>query len=80
MTATRPKSGGRPKSTALSEGKLPLDYMLEVMRDPNADPKRRDKMAEVLAPYFHSKRAVIEHTGKDGQPIQINILPQMAKW
>ena len=31
----------------------PLEYMLEVMRDPTADQTRRDMMAKAAAPYRH---------------------------
>ena len=34
-------------------GELPLDYMLRVMRDPNAEPHRRDAMSKAAAPYVH---------------------------
>jgi hypothetical protein len=33
----------------------PLEYMLTVMRDPNADTVRRDRMAINAAPYCHGK-------------------------
>jgi hypothetical protein len=60
------KTGGRQKGSrnrateearaaAAAIGILPLDYMLSVMRDPNADPKRRDGMATAAAPYLHSR-------------------------
>jgi hypothetical protein len=39
---------------------MPLDYMLSVMRDANADAKRRDAMAMAAAPYLHSKVSPIE--------------------
>ena len=35
----------------------PLDFMLKVMRDPNADPLRRDRMAMAAAPFIHLKAA-----------------------
>lgn len=35
----------------------PLDYMLRIMRDPEADPARRDRMAALAAPYVHSRAA-----------------------
>jgi hypothetical protein len=65
------KTGGRQKgarnrataearAAAEATGILPLDYMLSVMRDANADPKRRDAMAVVTAPYLHSKLSSIE--------------------
>jgi hypothetical protein len=37
--------------------------MLRVMRDPFADPKRRDVMAANAAPYVHPKLANLNHTG-----------------
>src|SRR5271156_3462652 len=60
------KTGGRQKgarnlataearAAAEATGILPLDYMLSVMRDANADDKRRDAMATAAAPYLHSK-------------------------
>jgi phage terminase small subunit len=33
----------------------PLDYMLSVMRNPEADQARRDKMAIAAAPFVHGK-------------------------
>lgn len=36
-------------------GMSPLDFMLMVMRDENADPIRRDRMAVSAAPYIHVK-------------------------
>ena len=65
------KTGGRQKgarnrattearAVAEATGILPLDYMLSVMRDANADPKRRDGMAIAAAPYLHSKLSTVE--------------------
>jgi len=56
----RPKGSRNKRTRALLEsaqtgGELPLDYMLRVMRDPNAPVKRRDEMAKSAAPYLHSK-------------------------
>lgn len=39
----------------------PLDYMLDVMRDPEVDAGRRDRMAVAAAPYLHAK---LGETGK----------------
>jgi hypothetical protein len=33
----------------------PLDYMLRVMLDPEADPQRRDRMAMAAAPFLHAR-------------------------
>ena len=65
------KTGGRQKGSrnrateearaaARATGVLPLDYMLSVMRDPDADQKRREAMAMAAAPYLHSKLSAIE--------------------
>ena len=35
--------------------KSPLEYMLSVMNDPEADAGRRDRMAQAAAPYVHAK-------------------------
>lgn len=76
----RPGSG-RPKGSltkrsqeiaaaAAEAGIMPLDYMLAVLRDPTADPARRDDMAKSAAPYLHPRLQAIQHTGKDGGPIE----------
>ena len=65
------KTGGRQKgarnrataearAAAEATGILPLDYMLGVMRDARAEPKRRDAMAIAAAPYLHSKLSTVE--------------------
>jgi hypothetical protein len=65
------KTGGRQKgacnrataearAAAEATGILPLDYMLSVMRDANAEPERRDAMAMAAAPYLHPKLSAIE--------------------
>ena len=51
---------GRPARTQIIDeaqlkGMLPLDYMLTVIRDPNATQARRDKMAIAAAPYCHPR-------------------------
>jgi hypothetical protein len=55
---------------AAATGETPIDYMLRVMRDPTNDHGRRDEMAKAAAPYVHPKLSAVEHTGKDGGPIE----------
>ena len=60
-------------------GITPLDYMLGIMRNEPSellDPSDRLKAtmmrfeaAKAAAPYIHPRLAAIEHTGKDGGPI-----------
>ncbi|MRX33527.1 hypothetical protein GJR93_10935 [Aminobacter sp. MDW-2] len=59
-------------------GDTPLDYMLKVMRNPKADATRRDDMARAAAPYVHPKLAVVQHTGRNGGPIQTVDLAKLS--
>jgi hypothetical protein len=59
---------------AAEGGELPVDYMLRVMRDRTVDNGRRDDMAKAVAPYVHPKLAAVEHTGKDGGPLQVSVV------
>jgi hypothetical protein len=48
----------------LGSGKSPLEYLLEVMMDENADEKRRDWAAEKAAAYLHPRPAPVPRTIK----------------
>jgi hypothetical protein len=72
------KTGGRQKgarnrataearAAAEATGILPVDYMLSVMRDSKAEPKRRDAMAVSAAPYLHPRLSSVE-AAKAEQP------------
>lgn len=78
----RPKTGGRKKGTpnrATAEkakkiaesGLTPLDFMLQVMRDPSQEDAVRLDAAKAAAPYVHPKLATIQHTGANGGPIEV---------
>lgn len=67
------------REQAARTGELPLDYMLRVMRDEEADPKRRDGMAQAAAPYIHAKLASIEHTGEGGGAIKGELTVNFVK-
>jgi hypothetical protein len=67
------KAGSRNKAKLIAEarereivisGKDPLDYMLEVMRNPDASWRRRDEMAKAAAPYLHARLAAVEHSAR----------------
>ncbi len=85
MATGAAKAGpGRPKGALgrvsaelrehlLAGGVSPLEYMLKVMRDEQADTERRDKMAAQAAPYIHPKLSSTEVSGEDGGPIKIVI-------
>jgi hypothetical protein len=67
----QPKTGGRKKGVgnlrarylseqAAKSGLTPRDYLLGVLRDPQASIERRDWAAATLAPYVHPRLAAIE--------------------
>lgn len=67
----RPGAGRKPGSKAqatkqaleaVGAGEMPLEYMLRVMRDPTADEKRRDAMAQAAAGYIHPKLSSVTGT------------------
>ena len=62
---------GRPKGTAnrrtretaeaiAASGQVPLDYLLSVMRDPQADAQQRLDAAKAAAPYVHPRLSSVE--------------------
>lgn len=63
VTAARKLSLAATIAADASQGETPIQYMLRVMNDPNAEKPRRDDMAKAAAPYIHPKQATIEHTG-----------------
>lgn len=54
---------------AAQEGITPLEYLLYVMRN-SGDDKARMTAAMAAAPYIHPKLSAVEHTGKDGGPME----------
>jgi hypothetical protein len=72
------QKGGRNRATAEARaaaeatGILPLDYMLSVMRDAHADPKRRDAMAMAVAPYLHPKMSPVEAKANEPEQSEAN--------
>lgn len=69
--AGRPRGSGTERelrvptdiAAAASKSEMtPLEYMLKVMRNPDADQSRRDRMAQAAAPYCHGR--VAEAKGK----------------
>lgn len=76
--AGRPKGSTKPKvqkeqqqidaDVEACADMTPLDYMLCVMRNSNAHPDRRDRMAIAAAPYAHAKMSdTLKSKGKKEQ-------------
>ena len=51
----------RIKEAAEMTGISPLEYMLRIMRDPEIEPNRRDRMALAAASFMHNR---VGETGK----------------
>lgn len=78
------KGAGRPKGSknrsklieleAIKQtgGITPLEYMLQVMRAPETEPKDRLAAAVAAAPYVHSKLSSVELSGDKDNPVEIN--------
>ncbi len=81
--AGRPSGAVTKRTRAVAEkaskaGLTPLEYMLDVLRDEDADPKDRMWAAEKAAPYVHAKLASVEHSGPGGGPLVINVVKRGA--
>ena len=64
--AVDPNTVGRPLPASLDSEAMPLDFILEVMRDTERPLAVRLAAATHAAPYCHAKLATVEHKGKVG--------------
>ncbi|MBB3381786.1 MULTISPECIES: hypothetical protein [unclassified Rhizobium] len=75
--ADKPVAPRKPRARrrkAVSVEDTPLDYMLKVMRDDEADQKRRDEMAKIAASYVHQKPSERSGAGaKEGRGVTIDL-------
>jgi hypothetical protein len=58
----------------------PLDYMLTVMRNPDADQSRRDRMAIAAAPFCHPRVADNKLGKKDSQAEEAKSAGHNSEW
>lgn len=65
------KMNEKARAAAAEGGIMPLDYMLQILRDDTLETAERMDAAKAAAPYVHAKLASVEHTGKDGGDIGI---------
>ncbi len=52
----------------LGIGKLPVEFLLSVMRNSGLSLERRVKAASAVAPYIHPRLEAIQHSGTIGRP------------
>jgi hypothetical protein len=65
--AGRPKGAANKKTRELqaaaeASGIMPLEYMLNIMRDATGDPEMRFEAAKAAAPYVHAKLVASTNT------------------
>lgn len=65
---------------AATKKRTPLDYMLSVMNDAEADPVRRDRMAQAAAPYVHPKAEPVKESKADEVQRQAREADQGTGW
>jgi hypothetical protein len=66
---------------------MPVEWMLAVLRDPQTEELRRDRMAEIAAPYLHPRLAVAsistngsrDYSGGDVTFVQIFSVPHRGR-
>jgi hypothetical protein len=56
---------------AAASGILPLDYLLQVMRDAGVDEARRIDAAKAAAPYVHAKLQPVDRDGDSTQAVAV---------
>lgn len=74
------KPGSKTKKTmdiamaAAAAGETPLEYLLNVMRDPTVDDDRRMDAAKSAAPYCHARLNAVAVNGEIDNKITVEIL------
>ena len=86
----RKRGGANRKSREVADavavtGETPLDYMMSVLRDQNAEQARRDEMAKSAAPYVHPRlgmTATVDAAGASERIATITIVsvPRGGQW
>ena len=58
------------QAKAAAGGLMPLDYLLQILRDENQEQSARFAAAKEAAPYVHNRLAAVEHSGNENRPIK----------
>jgi hypothetical protein len=54
----------KARAQKLAEGISPLDFMLNILRDPQKDEATRMEAAKAAAPYLHPRLTAVELSGE----------------
>ena len=55
----------------MENGRLPLDYLLGIMRDQDQDARWRLDAAKAAAPYCHARLSSTELSGPNGSAVKV---------
>ncbi|MEO7937368.1 MAG: hypothetical protein ABIR55_01995 [Burkholderiaceae bacterium] len=67
------KTTQEQRDAIAASGLTPLDYMLAVMRNTDADEGKRLDAAKAAAPYVHARLTSVELAGPDGGDIPTSL-------
>lgn len=73
--ASAPASAAGTLAAIRASGPTPLDYMIEVMRDPNLELAKRLDAAKAAAPFVHPRLASVAVGNQDDKPFE-----QVIRW
>ena len=79
-SAVRDAAAAIVKNLMVACNATPLDYMLAVMRDPDIEPARRDRMAIAAAPFCHPRVADNRAGKKDEKEAAAKTAGQGSAW
>lgn len=71
---TATKMNEKARAEAAQGGLMPLEYMLQVLRNELEEGAVRMEAAKAAAPYVHAKLASVEHKGDGGGPLVLEIV------
>jgi hypothetical protein len=77
-TVEREQGHAEIVAEAKAEGISPLEYMLKIMRDGEADEKRRDAMAVAAANFVHPKLSSVEAAVKGDVDVAVTRIEIVA--
>jgi hypothetical protein len=76
-TAGTPNKRTAARETVIATAKItPLEYMLGVLNDNDAEPRDRAWAANAAAPYVHAKLASVEVGNKPGETFKVGLLSE----
>lgn len=65
------KLDAEARRKAMERGIMPLDFLLEIMRDGSQEARSRLDAAKAAAPYCHARLSATEVSGPDGGPVSV---------